>query len=972
LSYLINKTVSWEGSTRTITITDEPVTPPAVRAAAKPERQILRGVRPDPGISIVYNGVVRQMTDVNGRPVYPILYNGTNYAPLRGALALFGITPQWEPTTQTIIFNTEEFATNAQIVQTVYPTDDVVIADIIITPAKYAVDPTGRADSTAGIQKALDDCYYAGGGTVFLPAGKYLVTQSNIMPAFVNLRGDWNDPDKSVSMLDYGTVILADVESTREDLPALFNLRGTGGVKGLTIFYPKQDINNVKPFPYTFHMPGHDIGYGGFMLTSIVDVTVINGYKGIAASICKREFGSHEQLIADNVKGTFLYRGAELYNQSDVGILTNVTFDNKYWANAPAEFNPPSRARIDAFTRQNGIGMILGDLEWTQFSNISISDYKTGIQSVAGIRWYFIGSFYDLYVRRCGVALQVDDIDMNWGGMVLARGVLEGEDYAIRNNTRGLINLVGVEVRGPVSGARTVRRDNTVLGADFKVDYDRTPLRPPPVLFNVSVYGADNTGKSDASSRIQRALNDAEESGGGIVYLPAGYYRLDNPLTVGKNVLLRGSAALPSRDQMHCRLDSMGTLILAYYRETSNPDNAQALITLSGENAGISGMRFVYPLNGVSGAQVKRYSYTIRGTARGVYAANLTFINAYNGIDFRNCDDHIIKYVTGCYFNNGFWVGGKNGAIEGCLTNVTAYIRHELGRVFSEFNSWLGVDEVVPVLLDSITRQRTHMIKITGAENQLVLNSFAYGVRTFASVTNSINTRMVNIGLDNGGDAMVDVTGGDCVIVNMMRYNGTSYSRRNTRLTIYNRTSIREGIEASVFPAPRPSTLTELSSVGLLGNHTYLYGTFTEANGVFTSQTTSSADNSIVLALGIPAANLSALTDSNKFTYLEFDIQINNIRAINDLNVEITSSGECDVDEYQWVIPKEMLSAGRNTVRLSFYDGLNPFITGAPNLNRINFIRWFMVDCGTGLELRIEGMRLAEYNEIVDRLIVSR
>ena len=56
--------------------------------------------------------------------------------------------------------------TNPQIVETKYETDEVVIADIIPTEMGYAVDKTGKKDSTEGIQQALFDCYNAGGGTV--------------------------------------------------------------------------------------------------------------------------------------------------------------------------------------------------------------------------------------------------------------------------------------------------------------------------------------------------------------------------------------------------------------------------------------------------------------------------------------------------------------------------------------------------------------------------------------------------------------------------------------------------------------------------------------------------------------------------------------------------------------------------------------------------------------------------------------
>lgn len=63
-------------------------------------------------------------------------------------------------------------------------------------------------------------------------------------------------------------------------------------------------------------------------------------------------------------------------------------------------------------------------------------------------------------------------------------------------------------------------------------------------------YNADNTGKTDATKQIQRALDDAGKKGGGVVFLPAGEYSLsvDSTKTYGlllryNNVVLRGAGS---------------------------------------------------------------------------------------------------------------------------------------------------------------------------------------------------------------------------------------------------------------------------------------------------------------------------------------------------------------------------------------------------------------------------------------------
>lgn len=66
----------------------------------------------------------------------------------------------------------------------------------------------------------------------------------------------------------------------------------------------------------------------------------------------------------------------------------------------------------------------------------------------------------------------------------------------------------------------------------------------------VSPYFADNTGNKDATSSIQKAIDDVGKKGGGVVYLPAGEYALSIDSTKNyalilhrDNVVLRGAGA---------------------------------------------------------------------------------------------------------------------------------------------------------------------------------------------------------------------------------------------------------------------------------------------------------------------------------------------------------------------------------------------------------------------------------------------
>ncbi|QOG20618.1 MULTISPECIES: glycosyl hydrolase family 28-related protein [Bradyrhizobium] len=59
-------------------------------------------------------------------------------------------------------------------------------------------------------------------------------------------------------------------------------------------------------------------------------------------------------------------------------------------------------------------------------------------------------------------------------------------------------------------------------------------------IFNVREYGAFGDGIINASRAVKAAISAAQQSGGGIVYLPRGRYLMTGPLLIPSNVTLRG------------------------------------------------------------------------------------------------------------------------------------------------------------------------------------------------------------------------------------------------------------------------------------------------------------------------------------------------------------------------------------------------------------------------------------------------
>lgn len=74
------------------------------------------------------------------------------------------------------------------------------------------------------------------------------------------------------------------------------------------------------------------------------------------------------------------------------------------------------------------------------------------------------------------------------------------------------------------------------------------PVNPPGATHDVTTYGADASGTTDSTNAIQTAIDAAEAAGGGIVWMPAGTYRVspqgsaDHCLRISANgVVLRGA-----------------------------------------------------------------------------------------------------------------------------------------------------------------------------------------------------------------------------------------------------------------------------------------------------------------------------------------------------------------------------------------------------------------------------------------------
>ena len=700
------------------------------------------------------------------------------------------------------------------IIEPVYPAGGVIMADYVIDSASGA-DPTGESDSTDAIRSVLDICSDNGGGTVFLPRGRYVVSSQIRIPSFVYLVGDWNDPDKEGFNGEYGTIIEArvqpaeteqrsDILADREDIyanfPSMFQVGGSAGLIGVTIWYPEQDIDSVTPYPFAVEIPSF-AGAGGHInhhASTIKNVTFLNCYKGIiagaSASVFSGNYGAaFEQCHIENIRGTFLYQGFQMYIASDVGVVKNVKISNDYWKSCT--LGAVDDDKIDEYTMKYTTGMLLGDLEWLFFNEISIRDVCMGVRIFDGIRRfftntiYFIGQFYHLDVRNTRTALRVDNMMPNFG-ITVAESYLEGSVYSIneRDTTTSVVKLVNTTLVGDTYGDSIVQS-----GAEDKyierkeageLPLSIMPTIPEPLhtVYDVTneSYGADKTGASDASAAIQKALDDAHVGGGGIVYLPAGYYLLEAPLTVYADTELRGAAAAATRDQIGM---SKGTVLCSNYGYSPDRSialNKDALITLMGDRSGMRGIRIIYHENCPDPrAEVKYrlHSYVVRIIGKDAYLAQDSIVGVPFGVEIIDTSGVTVTEVSMACYETGFHiVNSENVHLDEINQNAAVVARLGFAAVPALQNyflyGWPTDSSGLGMMYGVITRPLLTLFKAENSTDLTITNTCAFGIRTFYDGKDT-TARILACDSDNCSDYIWKVDGGTLHSVNMFKYNDT-------------------------------------------------------------------------------------------------------------------------------------------------------------------------------------------------------
>ena len=261
----------------------------------------------------------------------------------------------------------------------------------------------GISDATAAIQSRLD-ALAATGSELDIPPGQYLVAGSLRVPSAVALRGSWIAPHHG-SEWKKGTTLLITGGRDNETGPAAIQLEADAAVEGLTLLWPKETWDDIRPYPWAIRGLGKHI--------TVQNVTLVNAYQGIDVG----EDGSLH--LIRNVFGLALRRGILVDRTTDIGRIEDVHFNPHYWlgsghpsasASSPQAAGRSPFRTVSDFLTANLEAFIFARSDWEYVLNTFVWGAKSGYLFVKSDHGACNGQFLGIGADYCRACVQIDSI----------------------------------------------------------------------------------------------------------------------------------------------------------------------------------------------------------------------------------------------------------------------------------------------------------------------------------------------------------------------------------------------------------------------------------------------------------------------------------------------------------------------------------------------------------------------------------
>lgn len=812
-----------------------------------------------------------------------------------------------------------------------------IVADVNVLA--YGAVGDGKHDDTAAFKAAIAAVEAMGGGTVFAPEGYYRLTESLTLPALVTLAGEL-DPGTA-----QGTVLCIYGGKGETDRSKAAIICGShSSVQSIAFWYPEQALENGKVIPYPAAINQNYING-----LTIRNVTFVNAYRGIDA-VQNGAVLALEYLR--DIHGTCLEIGYCNDYNLDIGKLENLHLSPNYWLESGLP-GTPDEQQLRNYMIRNSVGIHMGQADFFYFSDIHIEGYYKGFYFTSSqtrssenlvangqiLNPVLINCYYPMYIGNMswfkvtggelravgnegaaavyyeagasstsgsnqGAHLYFTNVKISSEGcsaiinnaanpktLFYDCTITSGVGPAIVASSASAYDFINTEITSGNGRTYNSYTDDTMehLSDIDTSAYAKTTKPASDKFINLTEEPYNARSGQEISAILQRAINDLKQSGG-MVYLPAGVYYVNEHIDLWSGVELRGCAVTAHVDIFSSLIPNgepwsedgtnpyreVGTVI--YTNFGKNDANGKEFIAMY-EGSGIVGLSIEY--NEQDSRAILPYSFTVRGYGKDIYIIDVGMSSSYNGIDFatHRCDSHYVEFLWSVGLNIGIQVGAgsQNGIIRDCHYTVNCW---QIGR-YRDSDYWNNVERVA---------NATGFTYVIGqSENQVLYNNFAINqVRGISLLDGAHNVMSVGTAIDYSdvdvyieGDATATVVNGQFVC-----------ARSSTSKSVH---------KSSVYTAQDFTGKVNLFNCAHWGKYNYVFN----LNGTGEINAALSHADNVADAVAFAQVNGGSLSLAIPFS-TRSAINIKGSNAVQSLNiVRYIPSGSITVDQN---IPKNVIT----------------------------------------------------------------
>lgn len=286
---------------------------------------------------------------------------------------------------------------------TATPKNEGKLVNGVYNALDFGATPNDLSDDSDALNQAFD---YAGtNAPLYIPAGIYIINRPLYIAGSVQIVGDFTAPGCANP-----TVFLAYYGHGDEDAEPLITMGDSSSIRGIQIYYPKQDKKSPVEYPPTIKSTDPD--------TTVDTVFIVNPWEALDF---RAESGRH---FIRNVYSQPLQQGLSIDNCLDVGRLRNIQF-RSYWSATAAEYQ-----------RENAVGIDIGRSDWQYVDTVYMENMKTA--------WYFSASTSNVLLNDCVTAACNQSVlvegSRTGAGLVFSACQLDGQ-FRVSYTNAGNITL---------------------------------------------------------------------------------------------------------------------------------------------------------------------------------------------------------------------------------------------------------------------------------------------------------------------------------------------------------------------------------------------------------------------------------------------------------------------------------------------------------------------------------------------------